>query len=97
MENVITKSFGVGLERTFIDGFVLDLVWWIRTRLKFGGLGLDSSLVDSNSTRAFSNGLVIDSSQNKSFSIILSALFASPSVDKVVTVRESLKTWVDFL
>ena len=26
-------------------------VRWIRTRLKFGGLGLDSSLVDSDSTR----------------------------------------------
>ena len=45
--------------------------------------------------RPFSNAL--KSIQNKSFSIILSALFASPSVDEVVTVSEILKTWVDFL
>ena len=45
--------------------------------------------------RPFSN--VLKAIQNISFSIILSALFASPPVDKVVTVRESLKTWVDFL
>ena len=53
MENVTTKNFGVGLERTFIGGFGLDLslvdsdstqVWWIRTRLEFGGLGLDLSI-----------------------------------------------------
>ena len=43
MENVTTKSFGVGLERTFIAGFGLDTslvgsdstqVWWTRTRLE---------------------------------------------------------------
>ena len=66
MENVTTKSFGVGLEMTFIGGFGLDSslvdsnltqVWWNQTRLEFGGIGLDSSLVDLDSTRAFSNGL----------------------------------------
>ena len=45
--------------------------------------------------RPFPNAL--KAIQNTSFSIILSALFASPSVDKVATVRESLKTWVDLL
>ena len=49
MENVTTKSFGVGLERTFIGDFGLD-----SSLVEFG---LDSSLVDSDSTRAFSNGL----------------------------------------
>ena len=53
MENVTTKSFGVRLKRTFIGGFGLDSslvdsdstqVWWTRTRLEFGGLGLDSSI-----------------------------------------------------
>ena len=58
MENVTTKSFGVGLERTFIGGFGLDSslvdsdstqVWW--TRLEFGGLGLDSSIFKWTQTR----------------------------------------------
>ena len=50
MENVTTKSFGVGLEITFIGGFGLDSslvdstrVWWTRTRAFSNGLGLDSS------------------------------------------------------
>ena len=60
MENVTTKSFGVGLERTFIGGFGLDSslvdsdstqVWWTRTRLEFGGLGLDSSIFKWTRTR----------------------------------------------
>ena len=51
MENVTTKNFGVGLERTNIGGFGLDSslvdsdstqVWW--TQLECGGLGLDSSI-----------------------------------------------------
>ena len=50
MENVTTKTFSVGLGGLLL--VVLDSiqVWWIRTRLKFGGLGLDSSLMDSDST-----------------------------------------------
>ena len=60
MENITTKSFGVGLERTFIGGFGLDSslvdsdstqVWWTRTRLEFGGLGLDSSIFKWTRTR----------------------------------------------
>ena len=60
MENVTTKSFGVWLERTFIGGFGLDSslvdsdstqVWWTRTRLEFGGLGLDSSIFKWTRTR----------------------------------------------
>ena len=51
MENVTRKSFGVGLERTFIGGFGLDSslvdsdstqVWWTRTRAFSNGLGLES-------------------------------------------------------
>ena len=42
----------------------LTQVWWIWTRLKFGGLGRDSTLVDSYSTRAFSNGLGLDPSHS---------------------------------
>ena len=62
MENVTTKSFGVGLERTFIGGFGLDSslvdsdstqVWWTRTRLEH--FQMDSIRVtvpnDSDSTR----------------------------------------------
>ena len=53
MENVTTKSFGVGLKRTFIGGFGRDSslvdsdstrVWWTRTQ-----------------TRAFSNELGLES------------------------------------
>ena len=39
-----------------------------------------------------------DNSESKYFNSFVSSVhFASPSVDKVVTIRESLKTWVDFL
>ena len=61
-------SWRMLLQKVLVSGskgfllLVLDStqVWWIRTRLKFDGLGLDSSLVDSDSTRAFSNGLGLD-------------------------------------
>ena len=64
MENVTTKSFGVGLERTFIGGFGLDSssvdldstqVWWTWTRLEHFQMDSESTRVtvpnDSDSTR----------------------------------------------